>query len=74
METLIASTTNATIKKQLKISKWFTPSTIGNVVIANTEPTVYVISNRGDIKPFDSTVRKMNRKLFLDRLKDYNPS
>lgn len=73
-DTLIASVTNVTIKKNLIKSKWFTPSTIGNVVIADTEDFVYVVSDKGDINEFNSTVSKENRRLFLDRLKGYNPS
>lgn len=73
-DTLIASVTNEKIKKKLIQSKWFTPSTIGNVVIADTENDVYVVSEAGDIKEFKSSVSKENRRLFLDTLKDYNPS
>ncbi|MBC2844541.1 DUF6695 family protein [Winogradskyella flava] len=73
-DTLIASVTDLKIRKKLENSKWFTPSTIGNVVIADTEDHVYLVSNRGEIKEFNSTVSKENRKLFLDRLKNHNPS
>lgn len=73
-DTLIASVTNATIKKKLQNSKWFTPSTIGNVVIADTENFVYLVSEQGEIKEFNSTVSRENRRLFLDVLKGYNPS
>ncbi|MFP4845237.1 DUF6695 family protein [Winogradskyella sp. PE311] len=73
-DTLIASVTDLKIKKHLKNSKWFTPSTIGNVVIADTENFVYVVSDKGVIKEFDSSVSKENRRLFLDVLKGYNPS
>lgn len=73
-DSLIASVTNSTIKKKLQNSKWFTPSTIGNVIIADTENDVYVVSDQGEIRGFKSTVSKENRKLFLDTLKDYNPS
>jgi len=73
-DTLIASVTDSKIKKQLEHSKWFTPSTIGNVVIADTENFVYVVSEEGKINEFDSTVSKENRRLFLDTLKGYNPS
>lgn len=72
-DALIASTTDSTIKKKLQNSKWFTPSTIGNVVIADTENDVYLVSEQGEIRGFKSTVRKENRKLFLDTLKGYNP-
>lgn len=73
-DTLIASVTDVSINKKLRKSKWFTPSTIGNVVIADTENHVYLVSEEGDIKEFQSTVSKENRRLFLDRLGDYNPS
>ncbi len=73
-DTLIASVTNSVIKKKLQNSKWFTPSTIGNVVIADTENDVFVVSDQGEIKEFSSTVSKENRRLFLDTLKGYNPS
>jgi len=73
-DTLIASVTDSGIKKKLQNSKWFTPSTIGNVVIADTENDVYSVSEQGEISEFQSTVSKENRKLFLDTLKGYNPS
>ncbi|WP_299119666.1 DUF6695 family protein [uncultured Winogradskyella sp.] len=73
-DTLIASVTDSKIKKKLQNSKWFTPSTIGNVVIADTENDVYLVSEQGQIQEFKSTVSKENRKLFLDTLKGYNPS
>jgi hypothetical protein len=73
-DTLIASVTDSKMKKRLENSKWFTPSTIGNVVIADTEDFVYVVSDKGEINEFDSTVSKENRRLFLDTLKGYNPS
>jgi hypothetical protein len=73
-DTLIASVTDAKIKTQLIKSKWFTPSTIGNVVIADTEDDVFVVSDEGKINKFTSSVGRENRRLFLDRLKHYNPS
>ena len=73
-DTIIASVTDLKIKRKLIASKWFTPSTIGNVVIADTENYVYLVSEKGIISEFNSTVSKENRKLFLDGLKDYNPS
>jgi len=73
-DTLIASVTNLTIKKNLQNSKWFTPSTIGNVTIADTENFVYVVTDKEEITEFESTVSKENRRLFLDTLKDYKPS
>lgn len=73
-DTLITSITNASIKSNLIKSKRFTPSTIGNVVISDTENHVYVVSESNEISEFNSTVRKENRRLFLDILKDHNPS
>lgn len=73
-DTLIASVTDSKIKSTLERSKWFTPSTIGNVVIADTEDFVYLVSEKGEISEFNSTVSKENRRLFLDTLKGYNPS
>ncbi|BAO76240.1 DUF6695 family protein [Winogradskyella sp. PG-2] len=73
-DALIASATHSNIRKRLKNSKWFTPSTIGNVIIADTENFVYVVSEVGEINEFDSTVSRENRRLFLDTLKGYNPS
>tara|TARA_R110002049_G_scaffold277284_1_gene455744 strand:+ start:175 stop:1182 length:1008 start_codon:yes stop_codon:yes gene_type:complete len=73
-DTLIESITNAEIKKQLIKSKWFTPSTIGNVVIADTENCVYKISELGEFYKFNTTVKKENIRLFLDRLKGYKSS
>ncbi|GAB5565825.1 MAG: hypothetical protein Wins2KO_28880 [Winogradskyella sp.] len=73
-DTLISSVTNDKIRKRLIRSKWFTPSTIGNVIISDTEDYIYLVSDKGEIKEFTSTVSKENRRLFLDRLQDYNPS
>ncbi|WP_299129016.1 DUF6695 family protein [uncultured Winogradskyella sp.] len=73
-DALIASVTNTNLKKRLVKSKWFTPSTIGNVVIADTEDFVYVVSEKGEIKAFEASVSKENRRLFLDTLKGYSPS
>ncbi|WP_460217954.1 DUF6695 family protein [Psychroserpens sp. MEBiC05023] len=73
-DSVIASVTNSSIKNKLVRSKNFTPSTIGNVVIADTENLVYVVSDTGVVSEFDSTVSKENRRLFLDRLKGYKPS
>lgn len=72
-DSLIASVTDNKLRKQLLRSKWFTPSTVGNVQIADTENYVYEVSDRGNIKKFNSTVSKINIKLFLDRLKDHRP-
>lgn len=73
-DTLITSTTNTSIKSNLIRSKWFTPSTIGNVIISDTENHVFVVSETGEISKFESTKNKENRRLFLDTLKSYSPS
>ncbi|WP_299111242.1 DUF6695 family protein [uncultured Winogradskyella sp.] len=73
-DSLIASVIDTRIKKKLIGSKWFTPSTIGNVVIADTEDFVYLVSDKGVVSEFKSTVSKENRRLFLDTLRGYSPS
>ncbi len=73
-DTLIASVTDDRIVKQLKASKWFTPSTLGNVLIANTQELVFQVSEEGTIKPFKSTKHRENRRMFLDTLKHHQPS
>ena len=71
-DSLIASVTNSKIKKRLVRSKWFTPSTVGNVVLANTEQTVYKITEEGEISEFHGSVGQINRACFLDKLKDFS--
>jgi hypothetical protein len=73
-DSLIASVTDFKIKARLKKSKRFTPSTIGNVVIADTENHVYEVSETGKISEYQSSVQKDNRRYFLDRLKQYEPN
>lgn len=73
-DSLIASVTDFNIKKRLKKSKWFTPSTIGNVVIADTENCIYEVSETGEISNYQSSVKKDNRRYFLDRLQDHSPN
>lgn len=73
-DTLIASVTNQRMKKILIKSKWFTPSTVGNVVLADTEKMVYQVDHRGHIEEFTSTVGAINRACFLDRLHDHTPN
>jgi hypothetical protein len=70
--TLIASVTNSLIKKKLISSQRFTPSTVGNVVLADTNNKVFSV-NEGVIADFDSSVYKENIKCFLDRLSNYKP-
>src|SRR5690606_30040637 len=61
---LIASVTDKTINKRLQRSIWFTPSTIGNVVLADTENKVCEVSEIGEITTFTSSVSKVNRQNF----------
>jgi hypothetical protein len=72
-DTLIASITNSNIKKQLKKSTRFTPSTVSNVVLANATKTCYEIIG-DDICTFTSTSRKETIRCFLDRLKEHQPN
>lgn len=71
---LIASVTDAGIKKRLVNSQIFTPSTVGNVVNSDTKSMVYEVSEKGEVKKFSSSVGKENRKCFLDRLPGYSPN
>ncbi len=71
---LVASVTCVQLKKKLLRSQWFTPSTIGNVVIANTGENVYEVSEKGEVGVFGSSVNKENRKYFLDKLKNHKPN
>lgn len=43
-DALITSVTEPKIKKNLENSKWFTPSTVGNVLLANTGPHAFKVS------------------------------
>lgn len=73
-DTLIASITIKKKRKKLIKSKRFTPSTVGNVVISNTEQMVYEISESGIITEFTSTPKAENRRCFLDKLNGYQPN
>ncbi len=73
-DSLIASVTNYTIKKKLISSKWFTPSTVGNVLLANTEKEVYNVSEAGEISKFTGTQKSENLRCFLDKLKNHTPN
>lgn len=70
-DSLIASVTDLQIKKKLENSKWFTPSTVGNVLLANTENCVYEVSETGDISQFKGSQKSENIRCFLDNLKDH---
>ena len=73
-DAVIASTTNADIKKQLVSSKWFTPSTVGNVMLSDTEDYVFSVTEKGEISKFNGSQKSENIRCFLDRLKGYEPS
>lgn len=70
-DTLIASVTNFNVKKRLKSSKWFTPSTVGNVLLANTEKQVFEVSELGEISEFKGSQKSENIRCFLDKLKNH---
>ncbi|QHI38519.1 hypothetical protein IMCC3317_39120 [Kordia antarctica] len=72
-DTLIESVTNPKVKKRLKKSTWFTPSTVGNVVLANTTKHIYEVIGE-NIQVFNSTSRKEIIRCFLDRLKTHEPN
>jgi len=71
-DALIASVTDLGIKKQLERSKWFTPSTVGNVLLADTENYVYEVSEAGEISEFKGSQTTENIRCFLDKLKDHD--
>jgi len=73
-DTLIASINDKMKKRKLIRSKLFTPSTVGNVVIADTEQMVYEVSDSGNITEFTSTSKAENRRCFLDKLNGYQPN
>lgn len=73
-DALVASVTDNRIKRQLKKSKWFTPSTVGNVLLANTESHVFEVSEKGEIDVFTGSQSSENRRCFLDKLKTHQPN
>jgi len=72
--TLIASINDESLKRKLIKSNWFTPSTVGNVLIANTGEYPYEISPDGMVSEFKGSQRSENLRCFFDRLKSYHPS
>ncbi|MDO7171911.1 DUF6695 family protein [Mariniflexile sp. AS56] len=72
-DALIASVTDTRIKKNLENSKWFTPSTVGNVLLANTESNTFVVSETGVISKFEGSQKSENVRCFLDKLKNHEP-
>ncbi|CAH8281654.1 hypothetical protein EV196_104144 [Mariniflexile fucanivorans] len=73
-DALIASVTDQTIKKNLENSKWFTPSTVGNVLLANTEAHTFEVSEKGVITKFEGSQKSENIRCFLDKLKNHTPN
>jgi hypothetical protein len=73
-DSLITSVTNESVKKKLRNSKWFTPSTVGNVLLADTKNYPYEVSEKGVISKFTGSQRSENVRCFLDSLKGYKPS
>ena len=73
-DTLIASVTDLNIKQKLIKSKWFTPSTVGNVILADTEGFVYSVTDTGEISRFTGSKYSENLRYFLDRLKTHTPN
>ncbi|MBP0905532.1 DUF6695 family protein [Mariniflexile gromovii] len=73
-DTLIASLTDKTIKKNLETSKWFTPSTVGNVLLANTEACAFEVSEMGVVSTFKGSQKSENIRCFLDKLKTHTPN
>lgn len=72
-DTLIASVTDLKIKKSLQRSKQFTPSTVGNVLLADTEKQVFEVSETGVISKFEGSQKSENLRCFLDKLGNHVP-
>ncbi|KJD33488.1 hypothetical protein PK35_06455 [Tamlana nanhaiensis] len=70
-DSLIAGVTDLKKKKALQKSKWFTPSTVGNVMLADTENYVYEVSESGVISKFEGSQKSENIRCFLDKLKHH---
>ena len=68
-DTLIASLIDSKMKKNLENSKWFTPSTVGNVLLSNTENHPFKVSEKGIIPEFKGSQKSENIRCFLDKLK-----
>ena len=70
-DALIASITNPQMKKNIENSKWFTPSTVGNVLLSNTEAYPFEVSETGEISEFKGSQKSENLRCFLDPLKGH---
>ena len=73
-DSLIASVNDSSIRRALKRSNFFTPSTIGNVILADTEGHVYSVSDKGEISEFKTSRLRANANYFLDRLTSHIPN
>lgn len=73
-DTLIASVTDLKIKKKLETSNWFTPSTVGNVLLANTEIHAFEVSETGVISKYTGSQKSENIRCFLDKLENHQPN
>lgn len=74
VDTLIASVTNSQMKKNLESSKWFTPSTVGNVLLSDTEDYLFEVNESGEILRFEGSQKSENLRCFLDKLKGHEPN
>jgi hypothetical protein len=73
-DALISSVNDVSIKSKLIKSKKFTPSTVGNVLLANTEKHIFEVKDTGEISEFKGSQKSENLRCFLDKLKDYKPN
>ncbi len=71
VDTLIASLTDSEIRKSLESSKWFTLSTVGNVLLSNTGNYPFEVSETGVISEFKGSQKSENIRCFLDKLKGH---
>lgn len=67
-DTILASTSDKKITKALTINKKFTPSTVGNVVKANTLPQIFEVFN-GKVSLFKGTAFKENLTNYFHKKK-----
>lgn len=69
-DTIIGSSENKKIRKQLKKSKLLTPSPIGNVIKANTNNTIYKVYNQQITTYKNRSVIKEYKAFFLNKFED----
>lgn len=69
-DTIIASSENKKIGKQLKKSKLLTPSPIGNVIKANTDNTIYEVYKQQITNYKNRSVVKEYKAFFLNKFED----